>query len=110
MTLVKEYREALQEFRSGGRFREDELEYLGRVYERLIDKSLASLDALVMVITSSRLRMSDDERLQTIDKVYRDVSDQLSFLRFFNNEARMLSLNRKAEEKETKELKLFYGE
>lgn len=36
-----------------------------------------------MVITSGKLRMSDDERLQAIDKIYLTVEDQYSFLKDF---------------------------
>ncbi len=74
LKLVKEYKDAMRDFRTSGHFSEEELEYLLQIYEKLIDKSLTSLDALVTVITSSELRMSDAERILTIDRIYTDVS------------------------------------
>ncbi|MGN6493168.1 MAG: TerB family tellurite resistance protein [Agriterribacter sp.] len=105
LKLVKEYKEALRAFRSSGHFSPEELDYLGQVYENLIDRSLTSLDALATVITSSKLRMSDAERIGAIDRIYKDVSDQLGFLRYFNNETRLLGVNRTANAKETEALK-----
>jgi hypothetical protein len=106
--IVKEYKAAMSDFRSSGHFSNDELNYLVEVYDKLIDKSLVSLDALITVITSSKLRMSDADRIATIDRVYKDVSDQLNFLRYFNNETKLLGLNRKADRKETAELKKIF--
>jgi hypothetical protein len=44
--------------------------------------------------------MSDDERLQAIDKIYSSVEDQYSFLKDFNGNTAMLSLQRKSEQAE----------
>ncbi|MBL0335367.1 MAG: hypothetical protein IPP73_08690 [Chitinophagaceae bacterium] len=38
-----------------------------------------------MVVTAGKLRMSDDERLQAIDKIYDEVMEQYTFLNEFNN-------------------------
>lgn len=107
--IVKEYKHALQYFKASDLFSADEIEYITRVYGRLFDKSLDNLDALFMVITASQLRMSDDERLQTIDTIYEDITDQLSFLRYFNNETKMIGFNRAIEKKETIDMKLIYA-
>lgn len=108
LKLVKEYKEAMSAFRSSGHFSPDELDYLGQVYENLIDRSLTSLDALATVITSSKLRMSDAERIGAIDRIYKDVSDQLGFLRYFNNETRLLGVNRAANANEAEALKKLF--
>jgi hypothetical protein len=44
--------------------------------------------------------MSDDERLQVIDKIYDDIMDQFSFLKDFNSGTAVLSLQRKREQAE----------
>ncbi|MGN6437275.1 MAG: TerB family tellurite resistance protein [Agriterribacter sp.] len=107
--IVKEYKEAMQYFKRSDLFSAEEIDYIARVYGRLFDKSIDNLDALFMVITASQLRMSDDERLQTIDKIYEDISDQLSFLRYFNNETKMIGFNRAIEKKETIDMKSIYA-
>lgn len=106
--IVSEYKRALKAFRSADVFSTDELEYLGLVYENLFDQSLQNLEDLTMVITSSKLRMSDDERLRVIDRIFIDTQDKLMFLRNFNSEANMLLLQKKKQKKEISQLKDLY--
>ena len=47
-----------------------------------------------MIITAGSLRMSDDERLQAIDRIYNEVVLQFSFLQDFNNSTAVLSVQR----------------
>ena len=73
--LVKEYRKAYDRFRQDNNFNADELAYLGRVYDNLFKESLRNLDELLTVITAGKARMSDDERLQAIDRIIADLQD-----------------------------------
>lgn len=95
--LVKEYKIAFTEFKSGDVFTPQEIDYLGKVYANLFKESMESLDELMTVITSGKLRMSDDERLQAIDRIYTTVEDQFSFLKEFNSNTAMLAVQRKTE-------------
>ena len=103
--IVSEYKRALKAFRSADVFSPDELEYIGLVYENLFDQSLQNLEDLTMVITSSKLRMSDDERLRAIDRIFLNAQDKLMFLRNFNSETGMLLLQKKQQKKELSQLK-----
>ena len=98
LRIAKEYKIALNRFKGEKQFTVEEIEFLGNVYKNLFNESLQSLDELMMVITSGKLRMSDDERLQAIDKIYLSVEDQYSFLKDFTNSTAMLSLQRKSEQ------------
>jgi hypothetical protein len=95
--LVKEYKAAFNEFKNGDTFTPEEIEYLSKVYANLFKESIESLDELMVVITSGRLRMSDDERLEAVDRIYASVEDQFSFLKEFNGNTAMLALQRKGE-------------
>lgn len=92
--ILSEYKSAFNRFKSSENFNPQEIEYLGKVYQQLFRQSLDNLDELATVITSSKLRMSDDERLQAIDQIFADTQDKLMFLRSFNKEASILSLQR----------------
>ena len=92
--LVKDYKSALKRFRLDKNFNDDELAYIGRIYTKLFDQSLTNIDNLTMVVTANKLRMSDDERLEAIDKIYDDMQDKVSFLQNFNKETSLLSLQR----------------
>ena len=100
--IVKEYRSALNRFKSSNLFNSSEITYMEDVYKNLFNKSLQNLDELGMVLTAGKLRMSDDERIAAIDRIYKDISDKLVFLRSFNNEGAVLAVQRGREMVDTK--------
>ena len=95
--IVSEATGALSRFRSSEHFSSAELGYLAEVYQRLLKNSVDHLDELAMVITSSKLRMSDEERLSAIDRIFGQAQEKLMFLRDFNTENSLLVLARKKE-------------
>jgi hypothetical protein len=97
LRIVKNYKAAFNEFNSNGAFSSEEIAYLGKVYKNLLDASLKNIEELTLVITAGKLRMSDDERLQAIDRIYASIEDQYSFLKAFNNNTAVLALQRKTE-------------
>lgn len=107
--LVKEYRKAYERFRQDNNFNADELAYLGRVYDNLFKESLRNLDELLTVITAGKARMSDDERLQAIDRIYADMQDKLMFLRHFNNNTTILAVQRAKERNDAQAIRKIYG-
>ena len=109
LRIVKEYKAALNESKENGQFTSDEIEYLGRVYAGLFHQSVWHLDELGIVITSGRLRMSDDERLQAIDRIYNSLVDQYSFLQDFNNATVVLSLQRLNEQMDIEIMQKVHG-
>ena len=108
LRLVQEYKRAWQQLREANLLNPDEITYVGRVYSRLIDQTAQNLEALAMVITAEKLRMSDDERLSAIDGIWKDMQDKLTFLRHFNNESKILLLQRAKEKGDVETLKQIY--
>ena len=109
MLLVREYKQAYNRFKQDGNFNPQELEYLGRVYGDLLDKSLSHLDELRSVLTASRLRMSDDERLRAIDNIFEGMQDKVLFLRHFNNSTTILAMQRARERNDVTTIRKIYG-
>ena len=107
--LVKEYKSAFSWFKKSGQFNIKEIDYMGGVYKNLFDKSLHVLDELLMVITANKLRMSDDERFEAIDRIFNDMEDKLLFLRSFNRSTGILAMQRGKETIETKVSQKLYG-
>jgi hypothetical protein len=106
--IISEYKSAFKRFNASDNFNPTEIGYLAMVYKQLFDQSIDNLDELAMVITSAKLRMSDDERLQAIDRIFEDVQDKLVFLRDFNSKATSLSLAREKQKSDLKQrLKLY---
>ncbi|MDE3211759.1 MAG: TerB family tellurite resistance protein [Bacteroidota bacterium] len=95
--LVSESRGTIRQFSSSGEFSEMEISYMTRVYSNLLNQSLQSLSDLATVLTPGALRMTDEARLQTIQKIETQVRDQQDFFTYFTNRAQLLSIQRTRE-------------
>ncbi|MCC8423619.1 TerB family tellurite resistance protein [Mucilaginibacter sp. UR6-11] len=107
--LISEYKRYASLFRQSGSFNSNELNYFNNVYNQLVRQSNANIDELANVTTAGQLRMSDDDRLRAIDRIYNSSTEQLQFLRFFNRKAVILSLQRSKDQNDTQTLKRLYG-
>lgn len=107
--IVKEYQASYSYFKNDKNFTPAEIDYISRVYANLFNQSVNNLDDLLMVVTAGKLRMSDDERIKAIDGIYDSIVEQLGFLRSFNSNAYVLSLQRTKEKKEVDLSRILYG-
>lgn len=109
LSIVKEYKNALSRFRQDDNFNVEEIDYMGKVYNNLFKESLNNLDELTIIITSNKLRMSDDERLSAIDRINGEMQNKLIFLRQFNNNTTILALQRAREKNDATGVMKIYG-
>lgn len=107
--LLNEYQRYRSLFRQSGSFNANELQYISKVFDQLVRQSNENIDDLASVTTSNKLRMSDDDRLRAIDRIYTGSTEQLQFLRWFNRKAVLLSLQRSKELQQTQTLRRLYG-
>lgn len=108
IAIVREYKSSLSRFKNSGWLNEGELNYIGKVYNNVMNQSLKNLDQLFMVITKNDLKMNDAERLSAIDKISDDMNDKYMFLRSFNSNASLLSLQRARDKKESIHVKDYF--
>lgn len=106
--LIKESKVAFKRFTNSKSFTEREIAYFEKVYGNLFNESLRNLDELTTVVTANKLRMSDDERLETIDAIYLEMQDKLMFLRNFNASTNILGLQRAKEQNDVNTLGGIY--
>jgi len=107
--LIKEYKSAFNRFKIDNVFTGPEIQYIGNVYAGVVTESIKNLEELVLIITAGRLRMTDDERLNAIDRIFHSVDEQLAFIKDFNNSTSVLSLQRKSEQAEVSLSKKLSG-
>lgn len=107
--IVKEYKNAFNRFKQDSNFNPDEIEYLGKVYGNVFKESLNDLDELTIILTDSKLRMSDDERLEAIDRIFNNMQDKLLFLRHFNNNTTILAVQRARAKNDAATMNKIYG-
>jgi len=106
--LIIRYQQLLinESKRTYSRFKKDpyltlhELEYIENVYSYILKQSLRNLDELLMIVTAGKLRMSDEERMQSIDRIHHDMETKLSFLKQFNNSTAGLIVQRAKEHRD----------
>jgi hypothetical protein len=107
--VISEYKRYTSLFRQSGTFSNNELAYINNVFNQVVKQSVANIDDLANTTSAGKLRMSDDDRLRAIDRIYNSSTDQLNFLRYFNRKAVMLSLQRSKDLNDTRSLKKLYG-
>lgn len=107
--IVTEYKAAFNQFKQSKIFNLEEIVYLGGVYSNLFNQSLKNLDNLLDVVTDSKLRMTDDERLNAIDGIYANAKDQWLFLRQFNSNTSLLALQRACERGDVETVEGYHG-
>lgn len=106
--LLKEYKRAYGRFRDDGNLTASELRYLESVYTYLVKQSVRNLEELTMIVTASKLRMTDDERLKAVDRIFLDMESKLSFLRYFNNSTQLLAMQREREKSDVTTIESLY--
>lgn len=109
INLVQEYGRHKNRLTSSGLFNNNELAYFNNVYDKLVDDSLKDLDELTNVMTAGKLRMSDEERLEAIDRIYVSMQEKLLFLRDFNSDTTVLAIQRARETRDIEAIRLLTG-
>lgn len=73
---------------------QEEKNYLQDVINTLLNKTNVTLDQLMMVTTNELLEMKDDERIEWIDRIYKDIKDKYVFVQSFSKSIWVLSAQR----------------
>lgn len=87
----------------------EEVAYIARVFDRLLDDCEMTLEELNIAITPGKLEMTDNERINRIDKLYNGMVDKYSFLNHFTGQVQMLANARVNEAREIKKIQLING-
>lgn len=83
-------------------------EYILDVKAGLIAECLNDLEELYLVITSGKAEMSDDERLQRLNRIYADMHDKSAFTQDFSGKAAMFLQLRQAEQRSVDQLRRYH--
>ncbi len=107
--IVKRYKKALNQARASDRFTGSELDYFGKVFAGLMDDCTVVVDELIVLLKASELKMSDDERIRRIDKLYTNMQDNYVFVQDFSGKMEVMILQRDKELKDAAVMKGLYG-
>lgn len=78
----------------------ENLAYIALVADGIVSECYTDLEELLLVITSGKLEMKDDERLARLNGVYQRMLDKSAFTQDFVGNASLLIRQRQAEEKD----------
>jgi hypothetical protein len=79
---------------------QSEIDYIVRVYFRVVEKSLGNMEELTALLSAGEYVMSDDERLRRIGELKTSMQEQYSFVRWFGDQTDLLVVSRSKEQQE----------
>jgi ATP-dependent 26S proteasome regulatory subunit len=109
INLVKEYKQAWVVFQRDKHFSNEELQYMFSVYSGIMEQSLKNIDHLTLVISSFETQMSDAKRLEMIQAIAGTLDEQYADLRNFNNQNRVIAIQRGLEKGEIDHVRKLYA-
>lgn len=83
--------------------------YLKEVRDNVMQECLNDMEELLLVITSSKVEMTDDERITRLDKIYVAMKDKSAFTQSFMTDVSLLIGQKENEQKSINHLKKLYG-
>jgi hypothetical protein len=107
--MISEYKTVWGLFRNDKNFTPQEINYMQKVYEGILNESLKNIDGLFLVINSYATQMSDAKRIELIIAVAGNIDKGYLDLKQFNNQNKMISLQRAAEKGEIEYVNKLYG-
>ncbi len=109
VSMVKEYRQAWSVLKRDAHFSPSELSHMEQVYAGMLDASLKNLDQIMLVINSYKTQMTDEQRLELINRAGDRLDENYDDLRRFNDQNIILSLNRNKDLNDIQIIKQLYG-
>lgn len=86
-----------------------ELTSIAKGYSALLGESTELLKELKQIVTSSSLSLSDKERMDIVDRVYKEVKEYHSLVRYYTNKNISVSILRAKKQNSTKRVLELYG-
>lgn len=90
-------------------FHGDELDYIEKTFEHLIDNCNDTLDQLLIFTTDTKLEITDDQRIERIDDLYTAMMEDYSFCENFSEQIKILSLSKAKEKSDVKQSQNLNG-
>lgn len=107
--IMKIYKRTYAELKGNDLFHGNELYYIERSFERLLQNCNDTLDQLLVITTDSKLELKDDQRIERIDALHKMILEDYNFCLSFSNETKLLSLSKTREKGDAHNTGAIYG-
>jgi hypothetical protein len=81
--------------------------YINTVRKKLDDECLTDVQGLVLVTTSGKLKMKDDERIKRLNQIHDSMEDKLAFIQHFSRMVSVLEKQQYLEQVDVQRLELL---
>ena len=102
---VKNYKKML----SDPNFRPEELVAIANDYTKLLGESNNLLKELKQVVNITTLKMTDKERMDVVDRCYKEIRDYRNLVRYYTNKNISVSYLRAKKQQDTDRVLSLYG-
>lgn len=102
---VKNYKKML----SDPNFRPEELAAIANGYTKLLGESNNLLKELKQVVNITTLKMTDKERMDVVDRCYKEIRDYRNLVRYYTNKNISVSYLRAKKQQDTDRVLSLYG-
>ncbi|MCV9932895.1 hypothetical protein OIU80_11425 [Flavobacterium sp. LS1R47] len=107
--IIKSHKSLYKQIRQDDLFHGDEVDYIKRVFERMLENCDNNMDELLTIVSDGKLEMKDDERVKRIDTIYQNMLDNYTFSESFSNQTKVMALSKAMELKEAKTSRVLSG-
>lgn len=107
--IMKISKRTYSDLKGNDLFHGNELDYIERSFERLLENCSNTLDQLLVITTDTHLELKDDQRIERIDALHKMMLEDYNFCLSFSNEAKLLSLSKAREKKDNEQATAIYG-
>lgn len=83
-------------------------QYIASVRAKVLDDCAKDLEELLLVVTSGKLEITDDERIKRLDKVYAAMQDKSAFTQSFTGQVHALLMQKNSEQRSINQTRRFY--
>lgn len=90
-------------------FNTQELTAIGNGYSKLLNESTELLKELKQIVTSTSLSLNDKERMEIVDRLYKEVKDYHNLVRYYTNKNISVSVMRAKKKNDTQRILDLYG-
>ncbi len=107
--IVQVYKDAYKQVQTTHCFNAGEVDYIFKVFTNILSACADIIDVLIIVTTDEELEMKDNERLKRIDALYIEMQDNYTFAKSFENEIKVLVVQRMKEKNDVQTSRTLHG-
>ena len=107
--VLQNYNRTIRQIQQNDLFHGDEVAYIKRVFDRMIENCEGTLEELIVIVTEGKLEMKDNERMKRIDVLYQNMLESYTFCKDFSNQTKLMFMSRGKEAADVKTSRALQG-